>query len=133
MYTLYMATTNGISWEVPAEHLGSVGMIYFLLFLVYVAFFLFVICNTLTSLFVEATIVNANKDEKMVIQLELERKQEYVKRLQIFFDTIDDDASGEVTFEEFEKHVDDPNMVAFASSLEIEMDDAKQFFRILSA
>lgn len=45
---------------------------------------------------------------------------------------MDADASGEVTEEEFTERIDDPRMLAFANSLEIDSMDLQQFFDIMS-
>merc|ERR1719181_519984 len=75
---------------------------------------------------------NSERDQQMVIQLEMERKQHYIDKLQAFYDTLDENRDGEVCYEEFCRHVETPQMQAFASSLEIDTSDAKQFFCILS-
>jgi len=132
MLSLYMVSTGGKDWSIVGEPLREVGGIFYALFLLYIAFFLFVVVNTLTSLFVELTIANADHDQQMAIQLELERKDVYVAKLQSLYDEIDQNGDGEITYDEFCKHLDDPLMRAFAASLEIEPTDARQFFCILS-
>merc|ERR1712050_69807 len=42
------------------------------------------------------------------------------------------DGSGDISEDEFCRHLKDPEMVAFASSLEIEVVDVAQFFNIIS-
>merc|ERR1712032_1481846 len=133
MLSLYMATTSGESWTSIAEPLRHVGPEYYLLFLMYVAFFMFVVTNTLTSLFIESTMRNADRDHVMLIQDELSRKNEYISRVRKMFTTIHEDLSGELTWEEFSTHLQTPEMVAFASSLDIEVVELTQFFAILSA
>lgn len=39
----------------------------------------------------------------------------------------------EITYYDFVRHMDDPEMLAFTASLELETVDVKQFFNILSA
>merc|ERR1719336_879062 len=85
MLSLYMATTSGTDWEVVAQPLHHVGSHFYVFFLLYIAFFLFVIMNTLTSLFVEATIINSDRDHQQLIQMEMERKEEYVGKLKAFY------------------------------------------------
>lgn len=132
MLSLYMAATAGKEWSVLAAPLREVGFIFYLLFLVYIAFFAFVVMNTVTGLFIEATMQNSEKDQQMIIQMELEKKGQYIDKLQAFYDEMDDDQDGEISFEEFSRHVNTPEMRAFARSLEIDVLDAKQFFCILS-
>mmetsp|Transcript_148362 Transcript_148362/g.284338 ORF Transcript_148362/g.284338 Transcript_148362/m.284338 type:complete len:344 (-) Transcript_148362:85-1116(-) len=132
MLSLYLAATAGKEWGGLAQPLREVGMPFYLLFLIYIAFFAFVVMNTVTGLFLEATLAHSDKDQQMVIQMELERKGQYIDKLQAFYDEMDDDQDGEISYEEFCRHVNTPEMRAFAGSLEIDVLDAKQFFCILS-
>jgi len=132
MLSLYLVSTGGDDWAYVAEPLWEVGLPFYILFMVYVAFFLFVVVNTLTSLFVELTIASSDQDTQMAIQLEMEKKDFYVKQLQAFYDKMDDNDDGSITYDEFCTHINDPEVRAFASSLDIEVIDAKQFFLILS-
>merc|ERR1719336_3617742 len=109
-----MATTAGTDWEIVSQPLHHVGGHFYAFFLLYIAFFLFVIMNTLTSLFVETTILHADRDQAQIIQQELERKEEYVAKLKAFFHELDDDQSGHVKYEAFRQRANDPRMHAFA-------------------
>jgi len=132
MLTLYMASTGGDSWKGMANSLMPVGYPYYLLFLLYISFFLLVVMNTLTSLFLEATIQNAEKDKNTMIRETLKKKKEYMQMASELFQTLDEDGSGEISEEEFEMHAQDPEMVALASSLEIDVTDIAQFYDMLS-
>jgi len=112
--------------------LWEVGGLFYFLFMIYIAFFLFVVINTLTSLFVELTIAQSEQDTQMAIQLELDKKDMYIKRLQAFYDKMDYNQDGFITYDEFCTHLNDPEVRAFASCLDIEVVDTKQFFCILS-
>jgi len=132
MHSLYIVSTNGEDWPKVAEPLWEVGGLFYFLFMIYIAFFLFVVINTLTSLFVELTIAQSEQDTQMAIQLELDKKDMYIKRLQAFYDKMDYNQDGSITYDEFCTHLNDPEVRAFASCLDIEVVDTKQFFCILS-
>jgi len=132
MLSLYSASTNGEGWKDMANALIPMGYMYYVLFLLYIAFFLFVVMNTLTSLFIEATIQNAERDKHVVIRHEIQRKSDYKRRAAELFLHIDHDASGDISEEEFHKHAADPEMVAFAWSLELDVTDIAQFYSMLS-
>merc|ERR550525_1930349 len=68
----------------------------------------------------------------MIIQTEMEKKDEYVKKLQVFFTSMDENADGQISLDEFNRHVDHPEVIAFANALEIDALDAKLFFQVLS-
>jgi len=132
MCTLFMTTTGGIEWNRVADLLWEVGPIFYLMFIFYIAFFVFVLVNTVTALFVENTIQNANQDIMNTVHLELEKKQGYIKQLQVMFEGMDENEDGLISLEEFKNHMHDPKMAAFASSLDIQIRDASHFFLMIS-
>jgi hypothetical protein len=132
MLSLYACGTGGSNWREVAEPLRSIGLVYYYLFLVYIAFFMFVIVNTLTSLFIETTLQNAEKDRQVMVQMAIAHRKAYIENVSDLFRTIDVDRSGELTFAEVLEKTQDPKMVGFAASLEIEVTDVAQFFAMLS-
>jgi hypothetical protein len=132
MGTLFLAATGGMDYDRPADMLYEVAPMYYGLFCLYIAFFLCVLMNTITALFVETTCANANKDHQYNITAVLEKKEEYVNALSILFEESDLNGDGLVSAEEFRAKMDDPKMRAFAESLHIEIADAAHFFRILA-
>lgn len=133
MLSLYMASSAGREWADIGEPLLGVGIIVYCAFLLYIGFFMFVVVNTLTSMFVESTLMQAEDDDQAVIQTTLHMKDDYIHKLQALYDEIDDDGSGEISYEEFCKVAHRPELHAFAASLDIDISDAKHFFYILSA
>merc|ERR1719453_880665 len=77
-------------------------------------------------------IMHSEQDHAAVIELHLEKKEDYIDKVQQFYDEIDYDGDGTITYNEFMNHADCPLMHAFANSLEIDLTDAKQFFSVLS-
>merc|ERR1719183_2084415 len=45
---------------------------------------------------------------------------------------MDDDGDGEISYDEFCRHSEIPELQAFVSSMDIDITDAKHFFRIVS-
>merc|ERR1712046_274459 len=107
-------------------------MFFYTLFLIYIAFFIFVVANTLTSLFIDAMMVNSTKDRSAVIAAELRSKREYIHQIKKLHQDADSDGSGVLTWDEFYKFFNHPEMIAFVASLDIDMIDASELFRILS-
>eukprot|EP00929_Paragymnodinium_shiwhaense_P014853 TRINITY_DN12281_c0_g1_i1.p1 TRINITY_DN12281_c0_g1~~TRINITY_DN12281_c0_g1_i1.p1 ORF type:complete len:785 (+),score=156.73 TRINITY_DN12281_c0_g1_i1:134-2356(+) len=132
MLSLYKCVTGGADWGDVAITLVDIGMAYYLLFLLYILFYNCVIANTLTSLFVESTMMNADKDQQCVIQNALEQSDKIIDKLRDWFADVDADGSGSITYEEFCNALNNPRSLAFASTLEIGVTDLKQFFAALS-
>lgn len=132
MLSLFMAGTSGDSWRVLADPLRRSDPIAYVVFLVYLAFFIFVITNTLTSLYVESSHQCALHDEHAMVQEELEKKESHIQNLRFFFNALDTDASGDVSLSEFTAQMASPQLNAFVASLGIEILDAKECFEVLS-
>eukprot|EP00929_Paragymnodinium_shiwhaense_P101787 TRINITY_DN6497_c0_g1_i1.p1 TRINITY_DN6497_c0_g1~~TRINITY_DN6497_c0_g1_i1.p1 ORF type:complete len:775 (-),score=128.36 TRINITY_DN6497_c0_g1_i1:227-2551(-) len=132
MLTLYKSVTGGHDWAEAVVTLWPIGTAYYMLFLLYILFYTCVICNTITSLFVESTMFNADKDHQAVVQNALENTEEYIEKLRGWFSSVDTDGSGCITYDEFCDKLQDPQAIAFASTLNIELTDLKQFFAGLS-
>lgn len=132
MKTLFAATSGGIEWDGVVRPLRYGGRHLIWIFFVYITFFMFVILNTITALFVEATFSAASRDFVSNIQDELEKKEDYVNNLLLLFHSIDSNEDGEVTLEEFMSLQGNEQLVAFFASLDITISDGEFFFRILS-
>lgn len=133
MSSLFMAATGGIDWQELAQGLLRDGLHYHLLFFLYIGIFLFVIQNALTSVFVERLHHNVTTQEAFVVQNRLQRRIEYVEKIQELFNHMDKDGDGEVSFEELHEHLHDPRMSAFAASLDIDEEDLTTCFTIITA
>lgn len=136
MLSLFMATTGGEDWGAVAGPLVHTGLHYYFIFLVYIVFFIFVIMNALTSIFVDAAMVNSAKDEEQVIAEQMAQKKKYMEQVSVVFKMLsadDSTSSTELTQKQFMAHIDDPALEAFAANLEIDSSDLEQFFNILSS
>lgn len=132
MLSLFEATTGGEDWAVLADPLWAVGSWMYCLFVAYVAFFLFIITNTLTSIFVDSVSMNAQADDNMLIDMELEKKEQYISKLQSFFNEIDLDRDGFISYQEFIANGNRRLFQAFAATLDVEITDVNQCFRFLA-
>lgn len=132
MLTLLKAGTGGQDWGEMLEPLVDLGKAYVLLFLFYLLAFLLVVMNTVTGLFVEATMNQSTTDRAMVIQTELEKKQEYIEQLSSLYQEIDADGDGRITVLEFLAALRDTRLQAFIGSLNIDASDTVRFFQMLT-
>jgi hypothetical protein len=131
--SLYIACTGGTDWDEIANCLKEVGFFFYTAFCLYIAIYSVVVVNTISSVFFEAMMNNSDKDTLAIIELHMEKREEYIENLQKFFDAIDDNQDGEITLDEFSRHCDtDPHMLSFASSMDLDLADAKEFFQVLS-
>merc|ERR1712203_1019215 len=114
MHSLYLSSTGGSDWADIALPLREAGAHYYIIFVFYIGFFMFVVMNTLTSLFVDATLQYSQKDEDDLIYEQLHQKEEYMHKITGLFVKIRGDswqAGDEITYEEFGKHLHDASLV----------------------
>merc|ERR1712032_1050982 len=70
-------------------------------------------------------------DRDMVVQQELDNKGEFMSIMQQVFSELDTNNSGALSFEEFEKHIDDEKIIAYLRTLEIDIDQVRTLFTLL--
>merc|ERR1719215_2358439 len=74
----------------------------------------------------------SEKDHASLISEQLSKKQEFMDNIKELYSRMDADDSGEVSWPEFKAYMGHPKIVAFAESLDIEVNDLEQFFGVLS-
>lgn len=131
MVTLLAVGTGGIDWLEPFNVLDH-SSLYQGVFVFYVIFFVFVIHNTVTSLFVEGLLDKQANDEQLIMQERIEKKADYVKKIESLFDVLDNDGNGLVSYQELLASLDDPRMILFASSLDMEESDLRVLLDVLT-
>jgi len=130
--TLYMSTMGGGNCSIIAEPLWETGVAFYGVYLAYLAVFHFVVVNIISSIFLESILTSAAKDQQLMIETQMEKKGDYISSLGKFYEDMDSNGDGEITFAEFCEHLHCPRMQAFAASLDIDIMDARQFFEVLS-
>merc|ERR1719329_1508884 len=123
MLSLFMAGTGGADWGDLASPLWTLGIHYYCIFCFYIAFFIFVLMNSVTSIFVDSVTQYSDKDQHQIIQDQLRNKREYMGKIAALYEALDTDCSGDLSLEEFSAGMNNPEMLAFAASLDIEATD----------
>lgn len=127
MKSLYEASFGGDDWAPMVSVLGAAGRGYQILFFTYIAFFSLVVLNTLTSLFVEAAMEFAERDADDMVKHRLDAARHCAKLLHVLFDKIDVDGNGRISFDEVRGALNEVEMVALMSSLQIDVNNVELF------
>lgn len=122
--TLFRAILGGIDWELAADALEAVGMVWVQLFHAYIAFCGFAVLNVMTGVFVNSAIKTRERDHETLIQ----NKQKFTDLVQKIWKKMDTTGLGEITIIEFERMFEDEEMKAFFQSIEINAVDAWTLF-----
>ena len=102
------------------------------LFFGYICFVLFVLCNSITSLFVECTTQYSKANEGAQIQEQLSQKKLHIREIAKRFTPATDDNSSEVIQEQVLSMMSQPELVGFAAGIDLETEDLATFFDVLS-
>merc|ERR1711972_979015 len=62
---------------------------------------------------------------------EVEQKVEFVETMQRVFEELDTNGSGTLSLDEFEKQIDDENVLTFLSTLELDIDQVRTLLTLL--
>jgi len=131
IYTLFRAVSSGLNWGEVMKPILSMGWSWTLLFLAFISFTYFAVLNVVTGVFCQSAIESAAHDTEMVTQAHLTLAAKYKETFSKIFRRMDYTDSGLVTLEDFEEHLEDDEMKAYFSALDIDASDAWTLFKLL--
>jgi len=132
MISLFMALTGGLDWRDAADPLTAAGEIYYALFLFYIAVLYIAVLNVLIGMFCESAQQVASRDEDTMIQDENSSEEFYRANMMNLYKLLDQDGNGEITYSEFHKEKDNPEVRAIFHNIGLDVSrDAKQLFESL--
>eukprot|EP00747_Dinoflagellata_sp_TGD_P034132 gnl/TRDRNA2_/TRDRNA2_137071_c0_seq2.p1 gnl/TRDRNA2_/TRDRNA2_137071_c0~~gnl/TRDRNA2_/TRDRNA2_137071_c0_seq2.p1 ORF type:complete len:850 (-),score=118.34 gnl/TRDRNA2_/TRDRNA2_137071_c0_seq2:124-2628(-) len=129
--SLYMAMTGGEDWAVLMELFEHLPGEYTIVFIAFISFANLALLNLITAVFVETAMQRSQQDREVVVQQEMEHKGEFIATMQQVFDELDTNNSGALSLEEFERHIEDENITAFLSTLELDVGQVRTLFALL--
>lgn len=130
-YTLYAVMCGGVSWMEVADPLIDIHWVHGLALFFYVAFTLFVVTNIITSIFVDTAIQSGNQDREEVIARKLAERDEQLAQMTSIFQDADEDGSGLISLEQFQRHMHDPRVRAYLRSVDLDVTEATSLFTLL--
>eukprot|EP00933_Yihiella_yeosuensis_P016411 TRINITY_DN14038_c0_g1_i1.p1 TRINITY_DN14038_c0_g1~~TRINITY_DN14038_c0_g1_i1.p1 ORF type:complete len:884 (-),score=139.57 TRINITY_DN14038_c0_g1_i1:245-2896(-) len=129
--SLYMAMSGGVDWGDIWEALQPLPLEYRAAFLCFLTFSILALLNVVTAVFVETAMQRSQNDRELLIQQEMENKVEFVDTMQRVFEELDGDGNGTLSLEEFEKQMEDENILAFMSTLQLDCDQLLTLLTLL--
>jgi len=131
--TLFLSAVGGRNWDGLLKSLRRVGWIYEVTFPLYVGFVTFAVLNILTGIFVDAAQQFSSMDRELVVELQVDKEEEYVKGLLNLFVEADTDKSGTLTWDEFMRHFEDPEVRAYLKGMDLNVTSAKKIFNLIDS
>lgn len=104
-----------------------------ILFTLYVTFSCFAVLNVMTGVFCHSAITGAAQDEHLMVQSLLQEKDQFRQKFEQLFHEVDDDGTGHITLNEFERHFNDASLAALFEALDLPSTDAWSLFQTLDA
>eukprot|EP00927_Polykrikos_kofoidii_P013026 TRINITY_DN15670_c0_g2_i1.p1 TRINITY_DN15670_c0_g2~~TRINITY_DN15670_c0_g2_i1.p1 ORF type:complete len:772 (+),score=131.44 TRINITY_DN15670_c0_g2_i1:94-2409(+) len=131
VYSLYIAMSNGMSWDVLLRPLFHVDAAYAALFLFYITFSMFGLLNVLTSVFVESTMKSAQHYKDLVIQEAQYRKDTSLTHLKTLFAQMDKDGDGLLSMDEMRRQLTMDECNGYLEACDISINDCEVLFRLI--
>jgi len=131
MLTLFQSITNGRDWAEVYDGLQQIHGNYSIIFLVFIYFMVFLVLNVVIGTVVDVTSGVAKMDREKLVKEEMAQLKDYTKHIKEFFLTADADKSGQLSFQEFSKHLEDPTVKAYFNTLDLDTRQADVLFTLL--
>lgn len=121
--SLYQGISGGVDWKEIVEPLSNIndGGIFPAFFSLYIAFAVLVMLNLVTGVFVESAHTLSRRDKKM----------ELMRKMHMVLEVADIGPEGQITWEEFEKQLELPEVVAFFEAINMDLKEAETVFQLL--
>lgn len=133
MLTLFMAITNGLSWDDALRPLRNVSYIAVALVVCYVTLAVFAILNVVTGVFCNTAIESAHADKEVATIKQVRSKDQQVEALRQVFSEIDNANRNLVTFEEMADAISNGELASFMEAMGISTDDIRTLYTLLDA
>lgn len=131
IYTMFEITFAG-SWPMYARPvIEEVGVGYCVFFVAYIVFVVFAVIRVISAIFLKETLDAAQNDAQLVVREKAKASQEYVRRLNKAFQTMDLSQDGVVSKEEFLQLCQDPTINSYMTSLDVDVADGSHLFKLL--
>lgn len=119
--SLFQATSGGIDWNDLLDSLNPISPIMAFVLSAYIAFATLVMLNLVTGIFVDSARINIVEYKDL----------DLVNRVRELFVTSDENRTGFITWEEFERQLRNPQMEAYFKVLDLDLSEAQGLFYLL--
>lgn len=131
MYTLFQSVSGGVSWRHPVVALTKISYGLQIFFILFIFFTTFAVLNVVTGIFCNSAIETTRTDPDLAAASLFNVKKMYVERLKKLFENMDADMSGFITIGEFERLLENDNLMAYFETMGLEASDAWGLFKLL--
>lgn len=131
LQSMMMALTGGQDWNLIVGPLEDLHMLVAAWFYFYIVVTVLGVMNVVTGLFVDRAMDIQQQDRDTQVKEQIDQEDALVKDLRKIFHEADADSSGLLSWDEFNKHLQEPRILATLASLDLDVSEAQSLFRIL--
>lgn len=122
VFSLFESITGGVDWDdVVRPLIKHISPEMAVLYCMYIMFTCFAMLNVVTGVFIESVMKNAREENE-------QRTRNLIYRI---FSTFDVEADGEISWQEFEQHLDKKEMREFFKTIDVDIQNARSLFDLL--
>lgn len=129
--SMMMALTGGQDWNMIVAPLEDLSLLVAAWFYFFIVVIVLGVMNVVTGLFVDRAMDIQQQDRDTQVKEQIEQEDALVKDLRKIFHEADADSSGLLSWDEFNKHLQEPRILATLASLDLDVSEAQSLFRIL--
>ncbi|CAE7444834.1 scn4aa, partial [Symbiodinium sp. CCMP2456] len=120
------------NWAPPARILVDYVSDWFVyVFVVYRCVVGFAVLNVVSAVFIQQTMRVAQADQELILKQRLRSEQAYAAKMREFFDKLDTDHTGFLTWQEFSEVLRKPELRSWMATLELETYDLVNLFHMI--
>jgi len=120
--SLYQAMTGGVDWDILVLPLiDDIHPIHAVFFALFIAVSVLALMNIITGFFVESALKNTR----------IANDVDMVNSMRQLFTVIDKEDTGQVSWTQFERHLQNPQMELYFQAVDLDISEAKGLFRLL--
>merc|ERR1719393_81329 len=124
LFALFQAILGGMDWgDIANPLVAELSTVYGLVFVFYIIFAVLAMMNVMTGVFVEAALAISKRDEDVYM----------VNHMKQLLKVTDKDDSGDISWEEFEEQLDNPDMLEYFKCIDVDASEGRAIFCILDS
>lgn len=133
IFTLFMSVAGGISWGEVVEPMLEADLPMAFVFVLYLSTIMFGVLNIVTSVFVESAMQGTQHYRDLIIQENIDKKEQSIRHIREIFRQMDTDQGGTITMPEMQAFLrtDDLGLKSYFEALELNASDTQALFKLL--
>jgi len=131
MLTLFQSITGGRDWAEVYDELDRIHGVHSSLFVLFIYFMVFLVLNVVIATVVNVTSGVSSRDRDSVVDVQMKLLKNYTIDIKEFFKSADTDGSGQLSFEEFSRHLKHPRVKAYFTTLDLDTRQSDILFKLL--